>query len=165
PAFVLTFLFFAILSPSVELKDTANIELFKSGLQGTGLIHWYALLPLLVLIFLTLAKVPALLTLAVSSISAVGLSFIHQSIPFSKMLGTLFGGYVSKTGVEQIDVLLTRGGMQSMFFTIGLVLLALSMGGMLFKLGIIQCRSEEHTSELQSRENLVCRLLLEKKKR
>src|SRR5690606_41494285 len=30
-----------------------------------------------------------------------------------------------------------------------------------------QCgrRSEEHTSELQSRENLVCRLLLEKKKR
>src|SRR5690606_41730131 len=28
-----------------------------------------------------------------------------------------------------------------------------------------QRRSEEHTSELQSRENLVCRLLLEKKKR
>src|SRR5690606_41560705 len=27
-----------------------------------------------------------------------------------------------------------------------------------------QERSEEHTSELQSRENLVCRLLLEKKK-
>src|SRR5258707_8697100 len=30
--------------------------------------------------------------------------------------------------------------------------------------GIIQ-RSEEHTSELQSRQYLVCRLLLEKKKR
>src|SRR5690606_34907250 len=28
---------------------------------------------------------------------------------------------------------------------------------------IIRLRSEEHTSELQSRENLVCRLLLEKK--
>src|SRR5690606_41488515 len=28
---------------------------------------------------------------------------------------------------------------------------------------IVSCRSEEHTSELQSRENLVCRLLLEKK--
>src|SRR5690606_42058856 len=27
----------------------------------------------------------------------------------------------------------------------------------------LRCRSEEHTSELQSRENLVCRLLLEKK--
>src|SRR5690606_39680062 len=30
---------------------------------------------------------------------------------------------------------------------------------------IYSFRSEEHTSELQSRENLVCRLLLEKKKK
>src|SRR5690606_40943660 len=29
---------------------------------------------------------------------------------------------------------------------------------------LAEIRSEEHTSELQSRENLVCRLLLEKKK-
>src|SRR5207302_10817218 len=29
----------------------------------------------------------------------------------------------------------------------------------------LRFRSEEHTSELQSRENLVCRLLLEKKKK
>src|SRR5690606_42015196 len=31
--------------------------------------------------------------------------------------------------------------------------------------GVGVVRSEEHTSELQSRENLVCRLLLEKKKK
>src|SRR2546430_12424976 len=29
---------------------------------------------------------------------------------------------------------------------------------------VVQLRSEEHTSELQSQSNLVCRLLLEKKK-
>src|SRR2546430_4611638 len=29
----------------------------------------------------------------------------------------------------------------------------------------LTCRSEEHTSELQSQSNLVCRLLLEKKKK
>src|SRR2546427_5476171 len=31
--------------------------------------------------------------------------------------------------------------------------------------GIVEERSEEHTSELQSQSNLVCRLLLEKKKK
>src|SRR5438445_1885695 len=31
--------------------------------------------------------------------------------------------------------------------------------------GLALCRSEEHTSELQSRQYLVCRLLLEKKSR
>src|SRR5688572_31083989 len=30
--------------------------------------------------------------------------------------------------------------------------------------GVVVSRSEEHTSELQSQSNLVCRLLLEKKK-
>src|SRR5690606_39498636 len=30
-------------------------------------------------------------------------------------------------------------------------------------IGVLRNRSEEHTSELQSRENLVCRLLLEQK--
>src|SRR5437660_6696877 len=33
-----------------------------------------------------------------------------------------------------------------------------------FNLNSALCRSEEHTSELQSRGHLVCRLLLEKKK-
>src|SRR5690606_40038778 len=35
----------------------------------------------------------------------------------------------------------------------------------IFGTPIVSTRSEEHTSELQSRENLVCRLLLEKKKK
>src|SRR5690606_39345166 len=44
-----------------------------------------------------------------------------------------------------------------------LVLVALGTSGALSVWAPLQ-RSEEHTSELQSRENLVCRLLLEKKK-
>src|SRR5260370_26831392 len=39
------------------------------------------------------------------------------------------------------------------------------MGGGLGKALAVTRRSEEHTSELQSHLNLVCRLLLEKKKR
>src|SRR5256886_12246731 len=39
-----------------------------------------------------------------------------------------------------------------------------AMGGRSKDLGDRHARSEEHTSELQSQSNLVCRLLLEKKK-
>src|SRR2546422_2277248 len=38
-------------------------------------------------------------------------------------------------------------------------------GGACGAIALLQARSEEHTSELQSRLHLVCRLLLEKKKR
>src|SRR2546430_13626467 len=40
-----------------------------------------------------------------------------------------------------------------------------SMGSTTTTCGPARRRSEEHTSELQSQSNLVCRLLLEKKKR
>src|SRR3989475_4591194 len=39
-----------------------------------------------------------------------------------------------------------------------------ALGGVAFAEAQVKGRSEEHTSELQSQSNLVCRLLLEKKK-
>src|SRR5260370_9242952 len=51
-----------------------------------------------------------------------------------------------------------------MYLERGRVLLGIGQGGqMRHQLGVV--RSEEHTSELQSHLNLVCRLLLEKKKK
>src|SRR5690606_41714873 len=47
-----------------------------------------------------------------------------------------------------------------MFIQLGIVAFQIKP----FSLPFLRLRSEEHTSELQSRENLVCRLLLEKKK-
>src|SRR2546430_8435122 len=43
--------------------------------------------------------------------------------------------------------------------------LTLGITAVAFVVGILIARSEEHTSELQSQSNLVCRLLLEKKKK
>src|SRR2546427_5438371 len=42
---------------------------------------------------------------------------------------------------------------------------SLGLGTLTLTAGVATWRSEEHTSELQSQSNLVCRLLLEKKKR
>src|SRR3712207_7039787 len=50
-------------------------------------------------------------------------------------------------------------------FSILPLLLAFAVGRRADRLGPGLLRSEEHTSELQSRQYLVCRLLLEKKKK
>ena len=138
PAFVITLIGFAVLSPDVLSVDTDKILSFQDGLLATGTIHWYSLVPLVILVALTIGKVPAMMTLAITSAVSVGISFLHQTISVPKLFSFLFEGYVSATGVAEVDVLLSRGGMESMFFTIALVLLALSMGGLLFTLGIVQ---------------------------
>ena len=126
------------MSPTEVQTNIGQIEEFRYTLKDTGLINWYSIVPLIMLIFLSLKKVPAIIALAVSSVSTIELSFFHMK---GQTIGTLFnvlyGGYVSQTGNQEIDALLTRGDIESMMFTVSLILLALSMGGLLFKLGII----------------------------
>ena len=65
PAFVLSLLFFGFLSPSVTLTEFDKITISKKDLLKTGMIHWYTVIPLVVLFVLTIVKVPALMTLAI----------------------------------------------------------------------------------------------------
>ncbi|MFJ7953891.1 Na+/H+ antiporter NhaC [Lysinibacillus sp. NPDC096418] len=138
PAFVISFVLYAILSPTGTGASFETVEQFKEGLLATGLVHWYTLLPLVVLVIMTFYKAPALISLAVVSIIGIGLAYVNEPIALSSVFDMLFNGYKSATGIEEVDALLTRGGMNSMLFTIALVLLALTMGGLLFTLGIIQ---------------------------
>ncbi|RKJ41886.1 Na+/H+ antiporter NhaC, partial [Butyricicoccus sp. 1XD8-22] len=64
PAFIITLIFYAALSPSIEVIDTSIINEYKTGLLTTNLVHGYALLPLIILIACTLFKIPAFITLA-----------------------------------------------------------------------------------------------------
>ena len=134
----ITSIIFAMLSPNITTAALDRIDIFKEGLLSTGLVHWYAIIPLIILLIMSMMKIPALLTLATSSISAILLSFLHERPSMSQILDTLYNGYTSNIGIEAIDSLLTRGGLDSMLFTVGIVLLALSMGGLLFTLGIVQ---------------------------
>src|SRR5690625_3060169 len=149
PAFLISFILFALLSPNMSKTDFTKMNEFQNSLLNTGLINWYAaLIPIAVLLFLSIKKVPAFLALTAGSITAIIISLFTNPQGFGSILSTLFGGYVSETGNADIDELLTRGGMESMLFTIGIVLLALSLGGLLFSLGIVP-------KLLQSIENML----------
>src|SRR5690349_23002647 len=83
-------------------------------------------------------------------------------------VGVVLGRSVSGIGSDTAGVTyLAEFGIVFLMFVIGLEFnlpKLQSMRRLVFGLGFTQVRSEEHTSELQSRRDLVCRLLLEKKK-
>src|SRR3712207_8301217 len=73
---------------------------------------------------------------------------VHVKMPelVSGLVGTVRGTLNGLTGQGDANVL------------------GLPVGDVLNNVPVVTERSEEHTSELQSRQYLVCRLLLEKKK-
>src|SRR2546427_9632789 len=72
---------------------------------------------------------------------------LHDALPISLVR------IADKYGVSEISTIIREGGGRMPRFA------------QLGSLAIEALRSEEHTSELQSQSNLVCRLLLEKKKK
>lgn len=156
PAFVLSFLLFAFMSPTEASADLSSITLLKQGLGDLGLVKWYALFPFFVLAILAIKKVSSIITLAAGIISATVIAFvIQEKFSVSQMMNILFSGYQSNSGVEQVDALLTRGGIESMMFSVSLVILALGMGGLFLKLGIIDAVMRAFEDRLKKASSLI----------
>lgn len=136
PAFIISFLLFAFLSPD-ESVGVANLDKYMAALEETGLIFWTSWIPLIVLILATIFKIPAFISLAVSSMTATILAGITSEIAWTDIWAIWFNGYTATTGFEPVNSLLTKGGINSMLFTISLVILALGFGGLLFVTGIV----------------------------
>lgn len=138
PAFLLSFVLFAILSPAEASASFEKITLLKETLRSLNLVHLYSILPFLVLTILAIKRVSSIVTLSAGILSSLVLTFfVQENFNFAVMIKLLFSGFELKSGVEEIDVLLGRGGMESMMFSMSLVLLALALGGLLFKIGIM----------------------------
>jgi NhaC family Na+:H+ antiporter len=69
----------------------------------------------------------------------VGETELPRSLALAKGFWmAMFGGYVSTTGNEAVDSLLTRGGMANMLSTVWLILSAMVFGGVMETTGMLQ---------------------------
>ncbi|WP_156288776.1 Na+/H+ antiporter NhaC [Oceanobacillus salinisoli] len=136
PAFIISFIIFVMLSPN-ETAMITNIQDYQEALISTNLIHFTSWIPLVLLIICTIFRVPAFIALAISSLVATFFAWLNNPFTWSEIWAIWFDGYIGATDFEPVNELLTKGGINSMLFTISLVILALSFGGLLFVTGII----------------------------
>lgn len=140
PAFILCCIAYAGLSlmGDSSTADLSKIEAFRVSLEQTHLIHLYSLIPFVVLIGLAIFRVPAVLAIIYTSITSMLIAHFAGLSDFSHYGTFFFSGFKpDSTWAPEVIRMLSRGGLESMFFTLTIVLLAVSMGGLLFALGVI----------------------------
>jgi len=140
PTYVICLIIFTILGLSYSGQTASAQELLdlKQHLDIEFAIGPLTLLPLIVLLVLSLKRMPAEISMLGSVAAAVVLAVAMQDRSVAEVLNSLHSGYVADTGLERLDVLLTRGGIQSMMWTMSLALLALSLGGILDRAGFVR---------------------------
>lgn len=139
PAWILTALLLWFLTEPADAQNLANIESLKTNLQETGLIHGYSLLPFVTLILMAIKRVNSIYIIVTTVTLSLIITYIHSSPTLEQLGNYFFTGYKPVEGVDlgEVASLVSRGGINSMFFTITIVLLALSLGGLLQILGIL----------------------------
>lgn len=138
PAWVLSFAIYLM----VGVKHTdANLPLIVSmskELQANFWITWWVLLPVALLLVTAWLKVPAVPSLAFGAALAVMIGWVHKPISINQLSNYIMNGYVAHTGNAAMDQLLSKGGISSMLSSLSLIIFALTLGGLLIRLGIIK---------------------------
>ena len=114
----------------------ANLESVNqilAGIDAQFAVNPLLLLPPLVVMVLAFRKIPAVPGITIGIIVAAVLGMIFQKNGFGDLLSAAYGGYTSNSGVEAVDNLLTKGGFESMMYTVSLVICAMMFGGIMEK--------------------------------
>jgi NhaC family Na+:H+ antiporter len=155
PAFVIGFVLFGLIGlfwgpAATDAGDTA------SELNALGDVFWITplnLLPLLLLAGLSIRKVPASLALMTSALFAGLLGVLTQygvvrafvadpsldavRAGIQAVWQAMATGFTMESGIGDIDLLLSRGGMDSMLLTLWLIIGAVTFGTLLEEFGLI----------------------------
>jgi len=139
PAIIISLIIYLIIGIkfSASNVDVGQITVITEGLKANYYINPIAFIPPIVVIVLAVKRVGGLAVMVIASLIGAAFAMIFQGYSLANVMDFMNYGFSSSTGIVEIDALLSRGGLQSMMWTISLGFIALSYGGLLEKTGML----------------------------
>ncbi|MFC4802281.1 Na+/H+ antiporter NhaC [Neobacillus sp. GCM10023253] len=163
PAFLLSILLYWVVGQSAGINggvDTKVIGAMKTGLDDVFVIHPLLLLMPVLTIILMVKKTPAIPALMGVGILGGVLAIFVQGSSVTTVIQVMTSGFHVESGIKALDSLLNRGGLMSMLGTIGLLILATALGGILEETGSFEVLTKKMMSKVHSTGTLISTTIL-----
>jgi NhaC family Na+:H+ antiporter len=161
PAFVisLAIYFFLGMKYSADAVDTTAVDTILAGLSAnfniTPLVAIITLIPLIAVVIMAFKQVSAIAAMVIASLIGMVLAILINGYSLYEMMSFMNYGFSIDTGIEQVNKLLNRGGLQSMMWTVSLGYLGLSYGGILEKTGTLDALLSKMMVLTKNAKNLI----------
>lgn len=157
PAYLIALIAFTAIGLSFKSGTINNesVSLFSQTLKENFVINPFVLLPIIVLFALNIFNFPAIPGMAIGSLLGVIIAVTIQKVPLNEVVMGLNYGFTQATGIEMVDTLLLRGGMQSMMYTFSMAFISISLGGILEEVGYLKRLLNLIVSKIKSDRALV----------
>ncbi|NLU27126.1 MAG: hypothetical protein GXX00_08290 [Hungateiclostridium thermocellum] len=132
PATIVTLIIYAVMGLKYRnaIMDTSNIDIIINGLADRFWLNPIFLIPIIIMGFLIIKKAPAILTMSVAIFMGIALA-LTQGVNVSEMGDALANGFNAGTGIEVVDTMLSKGGLNAMRNTVYILIFGLPLGGIL----------------------------------
>lgn len=157
PAIVISLILYLVIGMKFSSSsiDQSQINAILDGLKSNYYIGIIAFVPPIIVVFLAVKKVGGLAVMIIGSLVGAAFAMIFQGYGLGEMMSFMNYGFTSETGVAEIDALLSRGGLQSMMWTISLGFIALSFGGLLEKTKMLDVLLEKISGLVKTTGGLI----------
>lgn len=136
PAILITlaiYFFMGVMTDYSGAVNDENVQNILAGISKNFSLNPITLLPPVLVVALIMMRMGGLAVMIIASLAGMTLAVTLQGFTLNQMLTFMNFGFVSDVGIEQVDKILSGGGLQNMMWTISLGFIALSMGGVLEK--------------------------------
>lgn len=136
-------------------SNSESIDVILTTLKESFNLNPILLLPPLLIILMVIFRLNALPALLGAAFIGAVFALIFQQTSPTQLVDIAQGGYSASTGNETVDDLLTRGGLDSMMYTVSLILCALTFGGIMERCGFLRAIAEAILRLARSTGSLV----------
>lgn len=158
PGIAIALIAFLFLGMNYSGSGTGDgtVELIMTSLNNTFNLNLVTLIPPVLVLSLAVMKKPAFPILLISALTAGLIAIFVQGYSLPELAAVMQSGFVSDTGMAQMDSLLSRGGLLSMNGTCSLGIIAMVYGGILERLGVLEVLLSRMKFVSRSVGTLVC---------
>jgi Na+:H+ antiporter, NhaC family len=163
PAFFISIILYWIVGNRIltnHIVDSNAINSIKVGLSDVFVIHPLLLLMPIFTIFLMVRRTPAIPALMSVGLLGALLAVWVQGGSVSAVVQMMQSGFSIDSGVDAVDTLLNHGGLTSMLGTIGLLIIATALGGILEETGSFEVLTRKMMSKVQTAGTLISSTIL-----
>jgi NhaC family Na+:H+ antiporter len=140
PALFISVVLFYFIGISFNHKGAGieEVTALQQNLSDLFIISpWLLIVPAVVLGLIAL-KTPAIPGLVIGSILGGIVAVVVQGVAVADILSIMVYGFEKETGNAVLDNLLNNGGTEAMMYTVSLVMIAMSFGGILEVSGVLE---------------------------
>ncbi len=161
PAFVIAVIIYSIIGMfyQTEIASAGEVELITGTIQSHFNLNPLLLIPPLLVIAMVVLRIPALPALLAGAILGAFCCGLFQGRGLGEIFEVAQAGFVSETGVSAVDTLLSRGGLESMLWTLSLILCAMTFGGAMERSGMLRRIAEAILRLAKSTGSLIASVI------